>query len=143
MVNDSGNNTSSAEQYRDQLGSKSQSPSSNQNSIQYQYTTVDDSPRDRARFISLQKKFDALGRGDIDISSRKRIETLDDMGKVESFATFGRVGSITSIQRAQMSLNANFSSSVLSGENPNNMSKHKINSSGPQIMPMSSYESAN
>ena len=86
----------------------------------------DTSPRAEARFRSLKKKFEALGRDDIDINSRKRIETLDDMGKVESFATFGRAGSITSIQRAQMPLNGNFSSSVLSGEDPNNSKNQSL-----------------
>ena len=52
-------NNSGYQQYREELtsnaaGSKSQSPSSNQNSIQYQYTTVDDgSPRAEARFRNL------------------------------------------------------------------------------------------
>ena len=36
-----------------------------------------------------------LAKDDKDISSRNRLETLENIGKVESFATFGRAGSIT------------------------------------------------
>ena len=135
-------NVTTGQRREDMPLSGEHSPSSNQNSIQYQHTGIEDSsPNAEVRFKTLQSKFEALAKDDKDISSRNRLETLEHIGKVESFATFGRAGSIASIKGVQMPLNVNSSSSALSIDNHINQLNQKQRHYGNELqVPMAINE---